>query len=240
MTEPDVLAPIDTCVFDAYGTLFDVSAAAARHRSEIGESWERLSALWRQKQVEYTWLRSLMGTHADFWQVTSEALDHALASLGLGAGRGERGAGSLHARLMEVYRELDAYPDAAATLQRLRDKGFRSAILSNGTPAMLAAAVAKARIGGLLDAVLSIEAAGIYKPHPSAYRLAVEQLRVEAGRICFVTANGWDAAGAAQFGFRVAWINRLRQTRDRLPAGPEIEIAALSDLPARLLRTPAA
>lgn len=235
MAEPAVIAPIDACVFDAYGTLFDVSAAAARHRSEIGESWERLSALWRQKQVEYTWLRSLMGKHADFWQVTSDALDFALATLGLAAA-GERESGGLHARLMQVYRALDAYPDAATTLQHLRHHGFRTAILSNGTPAMLEAAVAKARLGVQLDAVLSIEAIGVYKPHPSVYRLAVERLHIEAGRICFVTANGWDAAGAAQFGFRVAWINRLRQPRERLPAGPEIEIATLADLPARLRR----
>lgn len=229
------MAPIDACVFDAYGTLFDVSAAAARCRGEIGESWERLSALWRQKQVEYTWLRSLMGAHADFWQVTSDALDHALASLPPDVA-GKPASDALHARLMEVYRELDAYPDAATTLQQLRDQGFRTAILSNGTPAMLEAAVMKARLAGLLDAVLSIEAAGIYKPHPSVYRLAVDRLHVEARRICFVTANGWDAAGAAQFGFRVAWINRLRQPRERLPAGPEIEIAALAELPGRLRR----
>jgi len=222
-------------VFDAYGTLFDVSAAAARHRAEIGEAWERLSALWRQKQLEYTWLRSLMGAHADFWQVTAEALDYALASAGLAP---ERGQGTLHARLMDTYRVLDAYPDAAETLHSLRQAGFRTAILSNGTPAMLEAAAEKSGLAPLLDAVLSIETVGIYKPHASVYRLAVDRLQVEAPRVCFVTANGWDAAGAARFGFRAAWINRARQPRERLPAEPEIEIAALADLPARVRRAP--
>jgi 2-haloacid dehalogenase len=237
VADPAIIAPIDACVFDAYGTLFDVSAAAARHRAEIGDSWERFSALWRQKQVEYTWLRSLMGVHADFWQVTADALDYALVSTGLEASAPERRAGSLHARLMEVYRVLDAYADAAATLRALRDQGFRTAVLSNGAPSMLEAAVEKAGLGPLLDAVLSIEAIGIYKPHPSVYRLAVERLEVEAPRICFVTANGWDAAGAAQYGFRVAWINRLGHPPERLPAGPEIEIAALGELPGRVRRT---
>lgn len=235
MPDPTVLAPIDACVFDAYGTLFDVSAAAARHRAELGEPWERLSALWRQKQLEYTWLRSLMGKHADFQQVTADALDYALAGIGLAAA--ERGSGSLHARLMDTYRVLDAYPDAAATLRSLREQGFRTAILSNGSPPMLELATERAGLAPLLDAVLSIEAVGVYKPHPSVYRLAVDRLQVEAARICFVTANGWDAAGAAQSGFRVAWINRQRQPRERLPAGPEIEIVSLGELPDRVLRT---
>ena len=224
------LSPIDACVFDAYGTLFDVHAAAARCRDALGDKADALSATWRRKQLEYTWLRSLMGRHADFWQVTGDALDFALAEAGIA------GAG-LRERLMQVYERLDAYPEAPGVLAELKRAGFRTAILSNGTPAMLAAAVANAGIADRLDRVLSVEDVGIYKPHPSVYRLAVDRLGVPAGRICFLSANGWDAAGAAQFGFRVVWINRFGQHRERLPAEPEVEIADLTALPPLLGRS---
>jgi 2-haloacid dehalogenase len=224
------IAPIDACVFDAYGTLFDVHSAAARHRAALGDKAEALSALWRQKQLEYTWLRSLMGTHADFAQVTAEALDYALGQLGLADP-------TLRDRLLDLYRRLDAFPEVPGTLEALRQAGFRTAILSNGSPDMLRAAVESAGIGPLLDDVLSVEAVGVYKPHPSVYRLAVDRLGVDAARICFLSSNGWDAAGAARFGFRVVWINRYGQPRERLPAGPEAEISDLSALPPLLGRS---
>ena len=221
------LAPIDACVFDAYGTLFDVHSAAARCRDGLGAEADAFSALWRQKQLEYTWLRSLMGRHADFAEVTAQSLDYALAAF-------EIGDGALRARLLDVYQRLDAFAEVPPVLSRLRNAGLRAAILSNGTPAMLGSAVASAGLAGSFDAVLSAEEVGIYKPHPSVYRLAVERLGVPAQRICFLSSNGWDAGGAAQFGFRVVWVNRHGQQRERLPAGPEAEISDLSTLPALL------
>ena len=226
---PPALAPIDACVFDAYGTLFDVHSAAAACRDALGDKADALSALWRQKQLEYTWLRSLMGAHGDFAAVTADGLDYALRHVGLDDP-------GLRRRLLDVYRRLQAFPEVPATLAALRRAGFKTAILSNGTPEMLTSAVTHAGISPLLDHLLSVEEVGIYKPHPSVYALAVERLGVAAERICFLSSNGWDAAGAACFGFRVLWVNRYRQPREVLPAGPEAEIADLSALPARVAR----
>ncbi|NNG05530.1 MAG: haloacid dehalogenase type II [Inquilinus sp.] len=215
---------IRACVFDAYGTLFDVHSPAARLRDRLGEKAGALSAVWRTKQLEYTWLRSLMRRHADFWQVTGEALDFALADTGL-ADRVDRDS------LMQQYLTLDAYPDAGPALDRLRAGGLSTAILSNGAPEMLAAAVGSAGLDSRLDAVLSVEDAGIYKPDPATYQIAVDRLSVPAGDICFVSTNAWDAAGAASFGMRVAWLNRFGRTPERLPAGPQSTIDGLDALP---------
>ena len=227
---PPRLAPIDAVVFDAYGTLFDVNSAAARCREALGPQADAFSATWRRKQLEYSWLRSLMGAHADFWQLTAEALDYAC----------ERHAiadASLRQRLLETYRELSAYPEVPAMLRAIRGAGFKTAILSNGAPAMLQAAVAAADLAAQFDQVLSVEAVGVFKPHPSVYQLAVDRLGVAAARICFVSSNGWDIAGAAHFGFRAVWINRAREPRERLPAGPEIELGDLAELPQRVARS---
>jgi 2-haloacid dehalogenase len=224
---PSPLSDIGACVFDAYGTLFDFNAAAERCRDALGDKAAPLSATWRAKQLEYTWLRSLMGRHADFWQVTGEALDYSLAAQGI-----EDDA--LRTRLLDCYRTLDAYPDARDSLARLRSAGLKTAILSNGAPAMLDSAVASADLGGVLDAVLSVEDVGIYKPHPSVYRLAVDRLGVPAGRICFMSSNGWDARGAAAYGFRVVWVNRFGQLPNRLPEDPVAVVASLDALPGLL------
>jgi 2-haloacid dehalogenase len=227
---PQRLAPVDAVVFDAYGTLFDVNSAAARCRDALGPQADAFSATWRRKQLEYSWLRSLMGAHADFWQLTAEALDYAC----------ERHAiadASLRQRLLEVYRELSAYPEVPAMLRAIRDAGFKTAILSNGAPAMLQAAVAAASLAAQFDQVLSVEAVGVFKPHPSVYQLAIDRLGVAAARICFVSSNGWDIAGAAHFGFRAVWINRARDPRERLPAGSEIELGDLAELPQRVARS---
>ena len=217
----------EACVFDAYGTLFDVAAAARRCRSELGDKADPLAQLWRRRQLEYAWLRSLMGRHADFWQITGDALDFALEALGIGAP-------DLRARLMELYRDIDAYPDARATLETLRRAGRRSAILSNGAPEMLAAAVRSAGIGALVDPVLSIEEVGIYKPHRSVYELAWTRLGLPPERICFVSSNGWDVAAAAVHGLTAVWVNRDGAPRERLPAGPAAELRSLAELPALL------
>jgi 2-haloacid dehalogenase len=220
------LEPVRAIVFDAYGTLFDVASAAARHREALGDRHTALSRLWRQKQLEYTWLRTLMGRHADFRQVTTDALAYALEALSLPA--------ELREGLLEIYLRLDAYPDARSTLQRLRERGLRTAILSNGTPAMLAAAVESAALDALLDELLSVESVGLFKPIPAVYQLAVDRLGIETAQIGFVSANGWDAAGAAAFGFRTIWVNREAAPIDRLPGQPLAQIRRLAELPALL------
>ena len=215
---------IRACVFDAYGTLFDYGSAAERCRDALGDKLGPLNALWRDKQIQYTWLRSLTGQHADFWQVTGDALDFALEALGIASD-------TLRARLMDLYLALDVFPEVPEMLRRLKAAGVKTAILSNGSPRMLAAAVGHAKIGALLDAVLSVEEVGIFKPHPKVYRLAVDRLGVPAATIAFQSSNGWDAYGAAAFGMRVVWCNRSGQRRERLPAPPEREIRTLAELP---------
>jgi 2-haloacid dehalogenase len=224
------LAPVDAVVFDAYGTLFDVNSAAARWRAALGPEADALSATWRRKQLEYSWLRSLMGAHADFWQVTTDALDYACERHGIADA-------SLRQKLLASYRELGAYAEVPAMLRAIRGGGFKTAILSNGAPAMLQAAVEAAGLAAQLDQVLSVEAVGIFKPHRNVYQLAVDRLGVAAARICFVSSNGWDIAGAAQFGFRAVWVNRAHEPRERLPAGPEIELGDLADLPQCVARS---
>jgi 2-haloacid dehalogenase len=218
------LAPIDAVVFDAYGTLFDVNSAAARSRAALGAQADAFSATWRRKQLEYSWLRSLMGAHADFWQVTTEALDFACERHGIADA-------AVRQRLLDNYRDLSTYPEVPAMLAALRGAGFKTAILSNGAPAMLQAAVEAAGLAAQFDALLSVEAVGIFKPHPRVYQLAVDRLGAAVDRICFVSSNGWDIAGAAQFGFRAVWINRAGEPREQLPRGPEIELGDLATLP---------
>lgn len=216
------------CVFDAYGTLFDVAGSARAARDELGERWPALAELWRSRQLQYTWLRSLTGQHADFWQVTGDALDFALASLGI-----ENRA--LRARLMEAYLRLEAFPEVPAVLARLQEGGMRLAILSNGTPKMLAAAVDAAGLDGRFEAVISVEEAGVFKPHPDVYQLAPARLGLPREQICFLSSNGWDAWSAKAFGFRVLWCNRYSQPPERLPAQPDGEINDLTELPPLVL-----
>lgn len=224
MSNPKQMTGIYACVFDAYGTLFDVHSAVGRHRQRLGLEADDVSALWRNRQLEYTWLRSLMGRHADFWQVTGDALDFALAAHGIEDDR-------LRLDLMTAYLELDCYPEVPATLEKLKARRMRTAILSNGTPKMLAAAVDNSGLENRIDSVLSIEAVGVYKPDPRVYQLAVDTLQVPADAIIFLSANAWDAAGAAAFGFQVAWINRFKQQPERLPGRPDAEIHTLAELP---------
>ena len=226
MTAPG-LAEIDACVFDAYGTLFDFLSASKRCRGALGDKAEALGQLWRTRQLEYSWLRSIMGAHADFWQVTGEALDFTMASLGI-----ENAA--LRERLMDLFLNIEAFPDARRVLEALRRAKRTTAILSNGSPRMLTAAVKSAGVEGLLDHVLSIEDAHIYKPHRSVYELVTDRLKIPAERVCFVSSNGWDAAGAAHFGFRAVWANRGKQPRERLPGTLTAEISSLDALPGLL------
>ncbi|MDZ4737838.1 MAG: haloacid dehalogenase type II [Rhodospirillaceae bacterium] len=212
------------CVFDAYGTLFDIGTPAEVCREALGEAAASLTALWRRKQLEYTWLRSLMGKYADFSQVTADALDVALAALAIEPGR-------LRQRLLDSYLALDVYPEVPLALQRLRERGIALLILSNGTRPMLDAICARNNIAALFDDILSVDAVGIFKPHPSVYKLATTRLGVAPGDIAFVSSNGWDIAGGSAFGFRTIWVNRAGHPVERLPGTPAAEIADLSHLP---------
>lgn len=227
MSNSAKMTDIDACVFDAYGTLFDYASASARCKDALGADWVGFSDLWRRKQLEYTWLRSLMGRHTDFWHVTGEALDYTLEVF-------KRSDPALRALLMQQFLNLDAYPEVTGMLRALKARKVRTAILSNGSPTMLTAAVHSAGLTPLLDASLSVESVAIFKPHPSVYQLVVDKLNVTANRVCFLSSNGWDAAGAAAFGFRVVWVNRSGLPREKLPAQPEREIRNLAELPALL------
>jgi 2-haloacid dehalogenase len=213
------VARITTCIFDAYGTLFDVSAAARAVAAEPGRSgfaavWPEVSAHWRAKQLQYTWLRAVTGDHCDFWQVTQDGLDWALEAVGQG------GDADLRAALLGLYRELSAYPEVPDVLRSLKAAGLATGILSNGSPAMLAGAVDSAGVGGVLDAVLSVEDVGIFKPSPKVYDMVGARFGCVRDQVLFVSSNGWDAGCAAAYGFTTLWVNRAGDPMDRLPGQP--------------------
>jgi 2-haloacid dehalogenase len=210
-------------VFDAYGTLFDVHAAVRRHAAAVGSNAPALSELWRSKQLEYTWVRSLMGRHRDFWAITADALDHALA-------RFPAVDRALREPLLQSYRALDAYPEVAGVLAGLKRSGARIAILSNGTRDMLAAAVSSAALGAHIDDVLSIDEVGIFKTDPRVYRLVLDRLRVAPAAVSFQSSNRWDVAGATAFGFRSVWVNRAGLPDEYLDLPPARVISTLAEL----------
>ncbi|MBZ0122668.1 MAG: haloacid dehalogenase type II [Roseovarius sp.] len=221
---------ITTCIFDAYGTLFDVSAAARRAAQEPGREdfarhWPAIAAQWRLKQLQYSWLRTVMDRHADFWTLTEDALDWALEAEGLDSDA------ELRERLLQLYRELDAYAEVPGMLKILKEHGKTAAILSNGSPAMLASAVASAGIGEHLDDVLSVESVGVFKPARAVYDMVGARFGCAPSEVLFVSSNGWDAAAAAGFGFNTAWVNRAGEPMDRLPARPATVLDDLSGIP---------
>src|SRR5271166_2435807 len=228
MTEPTTataLRGVQACVFDAYGTLFDFASAARKCRDVLGDDIDKLTVLWRDKQLQYTWLRATQGLHADFWQVTGDALEFSLETLGIDRP-------GLRDRLMKLYLTLDTFPEVLEVLQRLKAAGMRTAILSNGSPGMLDAVVKAAKLDALLDAVLSVEDVGVYKPHPKVYQLAVDRLGIPASAISFQSSNAWDAYAASAFGMKVVWCNRYGQRPERLPGAPDRQMASLAELPA--------
>lgn len=218
-------------VFDAYGTLFDVHAAIARHRDAIGPDADRLSDLWRTKQLEYTWTLTLAGRFVDFWTLTERALDVSLA-------RFPSVDPAMRPRLLDAYRVLDAYPDARSTLAGLKAIGKRTAILSNGTLRMLASAVEAAGLGPCLDAVLSVESVGVYKPRPEVYRLVIDTFAVAPSEVAFVSSNRWDVMGAAAYGFRTAWINRAGLPDEYHDLPPRCVLKTLAELPGPRIAAP--
>jgi 2-haloacid dehalogenase len=216
------VSPIRGYVFDAYGTLFDVHSVVEAGR-EITSDPAALSATWRQKQLEYTWLRALMGTYADFWVVTEAALRYSIRRLGLGATEAQV------RRLMDAYLSLACFPEVKAALGRLA--GRPRAVLSNGSPAMLAAAVTASGLTGLLEHVISVDRVKTYKPSPLVYALGPQILGIAAGELLFVSSNGWDVAGAKSFGYQVVWCNRTGAPEEALGVSPDLVVGSLDTLP---------
>jgi len=210
-------------VFDAYGTLFDVHAAIARHRTAAGPDADRFSEAWRTKQLEYTWTLTLAGRYADFWTLTERALDYCFA-------RFPSVDRALKPRLLDAYMALDAFGDARTVLTDLKGTGFAAAILSNGSPSMLTAAVEAARIGGELDAVLSVDAIRMFKPRPEVYALVTDHFKVAPRDVVFVSSNRWDVMGAHNFGFRTAWVNRAGMPDEYNEFAPEAVVRDLTGL----------
>jgi len=227
--------PITTCIFDAYGTLFDVAAAARQAAEdpafpELRETWADIAATWRLKQLQYTWLRAVTDAHTDFWEVTQNGLDWALDAAGLTENA------ALRTRLLDLYWQLQCYPEVPAMLHTLKDAGFATAILSNGSPDMLNGAVSSAGVGAALDDVLSVETVGVFKPDARVYDLVGQRFDCAAGEVLFVSSNGWDAAAAAGYGFTSVWVNRAAEPVDRLPWTPAHILPDLTSIP-QLART---
>ena len=229
MTSPSPrrLEGVTACVFDAYGTLFDFASAAARCSAIPEERRAALTALWRDKQLQYTWLRTLQNRYVDFWLVTGDALDFALDSLGLANA-------ALRERLMDLYLALDSFPEIPTALAALRTAGMRTAILSNGSPRMLDTLVTRSGLAGQFDAILSVDAVAAFKTDPKVYQYALDSLALPASAIAFLSSNAWDAHAASDFGMRAVWCNRYGQRRERLPGAPDFEIRTLAELPGLL------
>lgn len=221
------MGDVGAVVFDAYGTLFDIGSPVRRCADRLGDRAGALATVWRAKQLEYAWLRSLMHQFTDFWHITGDALDHAMAAVG-------HSDPVLRAELMQGYLRPDCHAKAHLTLEALRARGLRTAILSNGSTTMLKAAVNATGLAGLFDAVLSVDQVRIYKPDPSVYHLACERLGLRPAQIVFVTANGWDAAGATVAGLRAVLIASGNAPPELLPTSPETVIPDLGAVPALL------
>ena len=222
--------PITTCVFDAYGTLFDVAAAARQAAAEpdcraIKDDWPKLAEHWRLKQLQYSWLRAVADAHTDFWEVTQNGLDWALEKMGHGDDL------ALRERLLALYWELQAYKEVPEMLTRLKVGGMNTAILSNGSPDMLSGAVRSAGIEEVLDVSLSVQSVGIFKPDARVYDLVGQHFGCAKEEVLFVSSNGWDAAAATGYGFATAWVNRSGEPMDRLPWAPAHVLRDLTGIP---------
>lgn len=221
---------ITACVFDAYGTLFDVAAAARQAATEpdftyIAPVWPAIAEHWRQKQLQYTWLRAVVDAHDDFWNVTQQGLDWALEKTGHGEDK------ALRERLLALYWELQSYPEVPDMLRQLKAAGLHTAILSNGSPDMLEGAVQSAGINELLDDVLSVESVGIFKPDGRVYDLVGSRFGCGKEAVLFVSSNGWDAGCATGYGFETVWVNRADEPVDRLPWHPAHILSDLTGVP---------
>ena len=201
------------CIFDAYGTLFDVNAACRELSKEVGEKWQDLAKLWRLRQVEYTWLRNSMNEYINFWYITEDALEYAMETLNI---KNEE----LKNKLLDLYLKLEAYPEVEKVLMQLKKEGYQTGILSNGSEEMLASAVKNAKLENLLDKVLSVEKCKVYKPSSKVYDLVEKELNIKKSNVAFFSSNAWDMHAAAHYGFKTIWVNRFEGNLERLPGKP--------------------
>ena len=211
------------CIFDAYGTLFDVNAACRELSLDVGDKWQDLANLWRLRQVEYSWLRNSMNEYIDFWEITSGALDYAMEVLDINDKK-------LREQLLRLYLNLEAYPEVKEILQKLKDKNYRTGILSNGSTQMLDSAVKNANIEHLLDVVISVEECKIYKPSSEVYDLVEKKTDIKKDSITFFSSNAWDMHAAANYGFRTIWVNRFDGVLERLPGKPSAIVKTLNNI----------
>ena len=211
------------CIFDAYGTLFDVNAACRELSLDMGDKWQDLANLWRLRQVEYTWLRNSMNEYINFWDITSGALDYAMEVLDIHDKK-------LREQLLELYLKLEAYPEVKEILQKLKDKNFRTGILSNGSTQMLDSAVKNANIEDLLDVVISVEECKIYKPSSEVYDLVEKKTDIKKDNVTFFSSNAWDMHAAANYGFKTIWVNRFDGVMERLPGKPSAIVKTLNNI----------
>ena len=209
-------------VFDAYGTLFDVNSAAEKRKDKIGNKWENFANFWRTTQLEYTWLRSLMKKHKNFWQITEDSLDKSMETFQIDK--------SLRNDLLSLYKELSPYSEVKNVLENLKKKSFKLAILSNGTPELLNHLVKSSDLENLFDDIFSIEEVKIYKPHPKVYDIPVNKYKVSKGEITFLSANTWDVSGAGNYGYNSIWVNRNNSVFDKLDYKPKNEVKNLKQL----------
>ena len=209
-------------VFDAYGTLFDVNSAAEKCKDKIGNKWENFAIFWRTTQLEYTWLRSLMKKHKNFWQITEDSLDKSMEVFQI-----EK---SLRNDLLNLYKELSLYPEVKNVLEKLKKKSFKIAILSNGTPELLNHLVKSSDLENLFDDIFSVEEVKIYKPDPKVYDMPVNKYKVDKGEITFLSANTWDVSGAGNYGYNSIWVNRNNNVFDKLDYKPKNEVKNLEQL----------
>jgi len=213
---------IKAIIFDAYGTLFDVNSAAEKCKNKIGEKWEPFANYWRTTQLEYTWLRSLMGRHQDFWKVTEQSLDKSMKVFQIDT--------SMKDELLDLYKVLSTFPEVKETLKKLKEKNYKLAILSNGTPALLRELVSSNNLESIFDDVLSIEEVKIYKPHPNVYNIPIKKYQIEKNQFAYLSSNTWDVSAAGNFGFNAVWVNRNKNIFDNLDYKPITEINNLSYL----------
>jgi 2-haloacid dehalogenase len=218
------ISDVKACVFDAYGTLFDVHSAAEKCRTDLGDKADQVSNTWRGKQLQYSWLRSLMGEFVPCWHVTGEALDYALSESGI-----ENAV--LRDKLTNLYLQFNCYPEVPRVLKALQEVGKQTGILSNGSRDMLDSAVANSTLSELLDASLSVDDVSVFKVDPRVYEMATARFSCEPREICFMSSNAWDAWAASHFGFQVAWVNRFGQPSEHLPGGPSAKIKNLDAPP---------
>ena len=213
---------IKAIIFDAYGTLFDVNSAAEKCKDKIGDKWEKFSNYWRTTQLEYTWLRSLMGRHKDFWEITEDSLEKSMENFNINR--------SMKNELLDLYKVLSTFPEVKETLKKLKEKKYKLIILSNGTPSLLKKLVSSNNLESIFDDVLSIEEVRIYKPHPNVYNIPIKKYQIEKSEVAFLSANTWDVSGGGNYGYQSIWVNRNNNVFDKLDYEPQNQIKNLKDL----------